>query len=101
VKKSKKAKEESSDDDLEESDTSEPENGYHGFSAAKGEDVEMSDADSSEDVEEKAAKPSGKAHEQNGGSSKKSSSDASESKLAGLNCKLCKPHNVYFKLIEP
>ncbi|KAF1941792.1 ARM repeat-containing protein [Clathrospora elynae] len=78
VKKSKKAKEESSDG-FDESDTSEPENGFYGFTAAEGEeeDVEMSDADSSEEVETKAAKSNGK-------ESKDSSGDAPESKLAGL-----------------
>jgi pumilio family protein 6 len=77
VKKSKKAKEES-DEELEESDTSEQENGFYGFSAADGADVDMSDADSSEEAEAKPAKSNGKTP------SKKVTSDAEESKLAGM-----------------
>lgn len=79
VKKAKKGKEESSD--IEESDTSEQDNGFYGFSAADGADVDMSDAESSEE----SAKPNGKAQKE---PSKKPTSDAAESKLAGLNCKL-------------
>ncbi|CAN9177634.1 unnamed protein product [Alternaria alternata] len=76
VKKAKKAKEESSD--IEESDTSEQDNGFYGFSAADGADVDMSDAESSKE----SAKPNGKAQKE---PSKKPTSDAAESKLAGLN----------------
>lgn len=89
AKKSKKAKEESSDD-FEESDTSEQENGFYGFSAAN-EDAEMSDADSSEDGEPmEDVKQNGKAHkrmseEAAAGDKKKSKSDAPDSKLAELN----------------
>jgi pumilio family protein 6 len=90
VKKAKKAKVESSDDGLEESDTSEPENGFYGFSAK--EDVEMSDAESIEDGEPmEDVKQDGKAHKRKTGdesteSTKKSKSDAPvDSKLAELN----------------
>jgi hypothetical protein len=65
VKKAKKAKEER----------------FYGFSAADGADVDMSDAESSEE----SAKPNGKAQKE---PSKKPTSDVAESKLAGLNCKL-------------
>jgi hypothetical protein len=77
VKKSKKAKEESSEE-LEESDTSEQENGFYGFSAADGADVDMGDADSGEEAGEQPVESNGKAP------SKKPTSDAAESKLAGI-----------------
>lgn len=83
VKKSKPAKEESSDD-FEESDTSEPENGFYGFSAAQDEDVEMSDADSSEDTED-VPQQNGKSQKNGSEYKQKLKSDASGSKLAGLN----------------
>ncbi|CBX92486.1 hypothetical protein LEMA_P051920.1 [Plenodomus lingam JN3] len=79
VKKSKKSKQESSDD-LAESDTSEDENGFDGFSAAQDEDVDMSDAESSEDVDMDAPQESGKMQKEH-----KANGDASESKLASLN----------------
>jgi pumilio family protein 6 len=79
VKKAKKAKEESSDD-FEESDTSEKDNGFYGFSAADGADVDMSDAESSDETEQQTAKSNGK--------TQKPTDDGAESKLAGLNCKL-------------
>ncbi|OAK98593.1 ARM repeat-containing protein [Phaeosphaeriaceae sp. SRC1lsM3a] len=88
VKKSKKAKEESSDE-LEESDTSEQENGFYGFSA--NEDVEMSDADSSEEAEPmEDVKQNGKAHkhksdDKESDHKKKPKGDGSDSKLAELN----------------
>lgn len=90
AKKSKKAKEESSDE-LEESDTSEQENGFYGFSA--NEDVEMSDADSSEEAEPmEDVKQNGKAHkhkseDQTADHKKKSKSDGLDSKLAELGCR--------------
>ncbi|USP74153.1 uncharacterized protein yc1106_01427 [Curvularia clavata] len=82
VKKAKKTKEESSSE-LDESDTSEKDNGFYGFSAAEGEDVEMSDAESSEE----AVKANGKTqkHKNESDGSKKPKSDGVESKLAGLN----------------
>jgi pumilio family protein 6 len=89
VKKSKKAKEESSDE-LMESDTSEQENGFYGFSAK--EDADMSDADSSEEAEPmEDVKQDGKAHKRKSEDSsednkKKSKSDGSDSKLAEMNC---------------
>jgi pumilio family protein 6 len=102
-KKSKKAKEESSDD-FEESDTSEQENGFYGFSA--NEDVEMSDADSSEDAEPmEDVKQNGKAlkrksDEQATDDKKKSKSDSSDSKLAELNGTCSKAPHTLQKLIE-
>ena len=82
VKKAKKAKEESSSE-LDESDTSEKDNGFYGFSAAEGEDVDMSDAESGEE----AVKANGKTQKHNKESDgpKKSKGDGVESKLAGLN----------------
>ena len=41
-KSSKKAKREDNSDELEQSDTSEAENGFYGFSASKGEDEDVS-----------------------------------------------------------
>jgi pumilio family protein 6 len=89
VKKAKKAKAESSDD-LDESDTSEQENGFYGFSAK--EDIEMSDADSSEDAEPmEGVQEDGKAHKRKSDdktteNSKKSKGDTpADSKLAELN----------------
>jgi pumilio family protein 6 len=88
VKKAKKAKAESSDE-LDESDTSEQENGFYGFSAK--DDVEMSDAGSSEDAEPmEDVKQDGKAHKQKSDDktteTKKSKSDAPvDSKLAEQN----------------
>ncbi|KAF2856204.1 ARM repeat-containing protein [Plenodomus tracheiphilus IPT5] len=79
VKKSKKAKEDSSDD-LVGSDSSEEENGFSGFSAAKDADVDMSDTESSEDVDMDASESNGKTQKEH-----KAKSDASESKLANLN----------------
>ena len=83
VKKAKKAKEESSD--IEESDTSEQDNGFYGFSAADGEDVQMSDAESNEEAEETNGKTQKPKNESDG--SKKPKGDGVESKLAGLNGK--------------
>ncbi|KAH4980294.1 hypothetical protein HBI76_184270 [Parastagonospora nodorum] len=87
AKKSKKAKEDSSDD-IEESDTSEQENGFYGFSA--NEDVDMSDADSSEEAEPmEDVKQNGKAHKRksddNTAEEKKPKGDGADSKLAELN----------------
>jgi pumilio family protein 6 len=87
VKKSKPAKEESSEE-LEESDTSEPENGFYGFSAAQDDDAQMSDVDSSEDVSE-APKQNGKAKKSNDEENQKPKGDASGSKLEGLNGTIC------------
>jgi hypothetical protein len=100
VKKAKKAKVDSSDDSLGDSDTSEPENGLYGFSAK--EDVEMSDAESSEDGEPmEDVKQDGKAHkrktaDESGESTKKPKSDAPvDSKLAELNGMLFTCRSVY------
>ncbi|KAL6708515.1 Pumilio y domain member 6 [Coniothyrium glycines] len=82
AKKSKPAKEDSSDD-FEESDTSEPENGFYGFSAAQDEDEDMSDAGSSEAVEGSSLE-NGKTPERSD-NKQKAKSGAPESKLAGLN----------------
>ncbi|KAH9865487.1 hypothetical protein J1614_009071 [Plenodomus biglobosus] len=79
VKKSNKAKEESADD-LVESDTSEDENGFSGFSAAKDADVDMSDAESSEDVDMDALQENEKTQKEH-----RAKGDASESKLTSLN----------------
>jgi len=86
VKKAKKTKEESSDD-FEESDTSEKDNGFYGFSAADGADVDMSDADSSD---EQPAKSNGKTQKRkdDNESSNKPEGEGVESKLAGLNGKI-------------
>ena len=85
VKKAKKAKQESSDE-LEESDTSEKDNGFYGFSAADGADVDMSDAESSE---EQPAKSNGKTQKRKADeeSSNEPQGDGADSKLAGLNGK--------------
>jgi pumilio family protein 6 len=79
-----------SSDELEESDTSEQENGFYGFSAK--EDVEMSDADSSddaepmEDVKQSSKTPKRKTDDKNTESTKKPKGDAPpDSKLAELN----------------
>ena len=88
AKKSKKAKVESSDE-LNESDTSEQENGFYGFSA--NEDADMPDADSSEDEDAmEDVKQDKKAHkrkseDESAGDNKKAKSDAPDSKLAELN----------------
>jgi hypothetical protein len=89
VKKAKKAKVESSDD-MEESDTSEKDNGFYGFSAADGADVDMSDAESSE---EQTAKSNSKTQTRKDGtdSSKEPTGDGADSKLAGLNGKTQRP----------
>jgi len=78
--KSKKVKE--SSEDLVESDTSEEENGFNGFSAAKDDDVTMGDTESSEGVDTDTPQQNGKTQNEH-----KDNSDASSSKLAGLNCK--------------
>jgi hypothetical protein len=94
VKKSKKAKAES-EDELEESDTSEQENGFYGFSAK--EDVEMSDADSSEEAEPmEDVKQNGKAHKRksddnDGEEKKKPNNGAADSKLAEMNGECLRP----------
>lgn len=88
VKKTKKAKVESSDE-LDESDTSEPENGFYGFSA--NEDAVMDDADSSEeagsmeDVTPSAKASKHKSDDKAAEHKKKHKSDAPDSKLAELN----------------
>lgn len=82
VKPVKKAKEESSSE-LDESDTSEQDNGFYDFSAADGEDVEMSDAESSEEAEKTNGNTQKPKNESDG--SKKPKGDGVESKLAGLN----------------
>ncbi|KAL5113957.1 Pumilio y domain member 6 [Pleosporales sp. CAS-2024a] len=89
AKKAKQAKQESSDD-LDESDTSEQENGFYGFSA--NEDVEMSDADSSEaaameDVQQnKNSKTYKRKSPDDAGEKKKNAKGhAADSKLAELN----------------
>jgi pumilio family protein 6 len=103
VKKSKQAKVESSDD-LEESDTSEQENGFYGFSAK--EDVEMSDADSSddaepmEDVKQSSKAPKRKTDDKSTESTKKSKGDAPpDSKLAELNGTSPQTLDILHKLI--
>lgn len=85
VKPAKKSKRKEESPELEESDTSEQENGFYGFSA--NEDVEMQsaeeegmEADSSENAMEdvkKTGKPAKSAATEHG--------DGSESKLASLN----------------
>ncbi|KAI2487737.1 CPL domain containing protein [Pyrenophora tritici-repentis] len=87
AKKPSKSKKEESPGGSEESDTSEQENGFYGFSAAEGADVDMSDAESSEEIEEQDAKSNGKTRKRKDDteSSKKPKGDVSESKLAGLN----------------
>jgi pumilio family protein 6 len=101
VKKSKKVKEESSDE-VEESDTSEQENGFYGFSAK--DDVELSDAEGSEEAEPmEDVQQNGKAHKRKAEDSsednqKKSKSEVSDSKLAELNCMHHFPSNDLQKL---
>ncbi|KAH6861136.1 armadillo-type protein [Alternaria rosae] len=83
VKKAKKTKEESSDD-FEESDTSEKDNGFYGFSAADGADVDMSDAESSDEQPTKSNSKTQKRKDDNEASDKPEG-EGVESKLAELN----------------
>lgn len=76
--------------DLDESDTSEQENGFYGFSAAKHEETVGSNVDDSEDADQDTAVSTGKAHKRKTGAEavkngKKLNKEDSESKLAELN----------------